>query len=71
MIIRLLIASAIIAVIADHFGFLPTEFSNLFKVIGVELETYFHKGLKLIEDYAIHLALTFIGLCLITLMEII
>lgn len=69
--IRLTVASVIIALIADHFGFLPIEMSNFLNSMGAECQTYFKKALKLIEDYAIHLALTFIGLCLITLMEII
>lgn len=69
--IRLIIAAVILAVIADHYGFLPIEISNILDSMGAEIHTYFQKTLQLIEDYAINLALTLIGLCLITLMDII
>lgn len=69
--IRLAILTILIAFIADHFGLLPVELSNLLDNLSAESKVYFEKSMKAIEEYAIHLALTFIGLVLINLMDVI
>lgn len=63
--IRLTILFFLGAVIADYFHLLPIEFSkDLHFVIG-EIKGFLDMGMKAVESYAIQLAFTFVGLCLV------
>lgn len=63
--IRLTIFFFLGAIIADYYNLLPLEFAqDLHRIIG-ELKGFLDMGIKAVEDYAIQLAFTFIGLCLV------
>lgn len=67
--IRLVILIFLGAVIADYFNLLPIEFSEDLHMVIDELQGFINIGIKAIEDYAIQLAFTFIGVCLVCFMS--
>ncbi len=63
--IRLIIMLFLGAVIADYFSLLPLEFAKDLHLIIGELKGFLDMGMKAVENYAIQLAFTFVGLCLV------
>lgn len=63
--IRLTILFFLGAVIADYYNLLPLEVSkDLHSIIGA-VKGFLDMGIKAVEDYAIQLAFSFVGLCLV------